>query len=83
MNEGDVMEAEVAAVDTERDYGDAEAKSPPLKSGPKRGAVVVRPRFIVPDTNAFIDHLEALQKSVQSNRFNWLVSTVGMYFRIP
>ena len=37
----------------------------------------IRPTFLVPDTNGFIDHLEILQKLAESNIFTIVIPIVG------
>ncbi|VDK45273.1 unnamed protein product, partial [Gongylonema pulchrum] len=40
-----------------------------------RVIIEVRPQYLVPDTNTFIDHLESLKQIVESRRFTVLVPT--------
>lgn len=40
--------------------------------------IEVRPNYLVPDTNTFIDHLTSIKKIVESHRFTVLVPTTGI-----
>uniref|UniRef100_A0A0M3KBB3 PINc domain-containing protein n=1 Tax=Anisakis simplex TaxID=6269 RepID=A0A0M3KBB3_ANISI len=40
-----------------------------------RVVIEVRPNYLVPDTNAFIDHLESIQRIVDNGRYTVLVPT--------
>ena len=40
----------------------------------------IRPTFLVPDTNGFIDHLEILQKFAESKIFTIVIPIVGKIF---
>lgn len=40
--------------------------------------IEVRPQYLVPDTNAFIDYLDSIIKIAESGRFKILVPTTGL-----
>ena len=40
----------------------------------------IRPTFLVPDTNGFIDHLDILQKFAESKIFTIVIPIVGKIF---
>jgi hypothetical protein len=43
-----------------------------------RGVVIeVRPSYLIPDTNTFIDHMTTLATIIESSKYNVLVPTVG------
>ena len=41
--------------------------------------IEVRPRYLVPDTNCFIDHLPSIRALLQAKRFMLVVPLIGMY----
>ena len=40
----------------------------------------IRPIFLVPDTNCFIDHLPSLQKLIQDRHYTIVIPLVGKLF---
>lgn len=44
--------------------------------------IEVRPKYLVPDTNCFIDHLDAIRSIEQSHCYTLMVPTVGKYILV-
>ena len=42
----------------------------------------IRPRYLVPDTNCFIEHLSVIIRALDSKKYSIMVPLTGMYLGI-